>query len=63
MWAPVGERWSLAMVRWWGGWAESERRNTLLCYLLDELYMYKEGHRDALRPIPQEDCKLSFLGE
>lgn len=24
MYAPVGERWSLAVVRWWGGWAEGE---------------------------------------
>ncbi|KZT61559.1 hypothetical protein CALCODRAFT_417163, partial [Calocera cornea HHB12733] len=55
MWAPVEERWSLAMVmRWWGSWAESERRNMLVHYLLDELYMYEEGHGDALCPIPQE---------
>jgi hypothetical protein len=24
MYAPVGQRWSLAVVRWWGGWAEGE---------------------------------------
>ena len=24
MYAPVGERWSLAVVHWWGGWAEGE---------------------------------------
>lgn len=24
MYAPVGERWSLAIIRWWGGWAEGE---------------------------------------
>jgi integrase len=24
MYAPIGERWSLARVRWWGGWAEGE---------------------------------------
>ena len=24
MYAPVGKRWSLAVVRWWGGWAEGE---------------------------------------
>jgi hypothetical protein len=23
--APIGERWSLQKVRWWGGWAEGER--------------------------------------
>lgn len=24
MFAPVGQRWPLAKVRWWGGWAEQE---------------------------------------
>ena len=24
MYAPVGHRWSLSMVRWWGGWAVGE---------------------------------------
>jgi hypothetical protein len=24
MYAPVGERWSLNTVRWWGGWAIGE---------------------------------------
>jgi hypothetical protein len=24
MYAPIGERWTLAVVRWWGGWAEGE---------------------------------------
>jgi hypothetical protein len=23
--APFGSRWSLAIIRWWGGWAEGER--------------------------------------
>jgi hypothetical protein len=25
MLAPSGQRWSLSMVRWWGGWAQSEQ--------------------------------------
>lgn len=25
MFAPGGQRWSLSMVRWWGGWAEGEQ--------------------------------------
>jgi hypothetical protein len=29
MFAPVGERWTLAMVRWWGGWAENEQVSDL----------------------------------
>jgi len=24
MFAPVGKRWTLQQVRWWGGWAEGE---------------------------------------
>ena len=24
MYAPVGKRWTLASIRWWGGWAEGE---------------------------------------
>jgi hypothetical protein len=25
MFAPVGKRWTLRMVRWWGGWVEGEQ--------------------------------------
>lgn len=34
MFAPVGKRWSLRMVRWWGGWAEGEhvRHRIILMY-------------------------------
>jgi hypothetical protein len=29
MFAPLGKRWSLSIVRWWGGWATGEHvRNT-----------------------------------
>ena len=24
MYAPIGKRWSLSRIRWWGGWAEGE---------------------------------------
>lgn len=24
MYAPLGKRWSLARIRWWGGWAAGE---------------------------------------
>jgi hypothetical protein len=24
MFAPVGQRWTLACIRWWGGWAKGE---------------------------------------
>ncbi|KAF5333936.1 hypothetical protein D9758_018155 [Tetrapyrgos nigripes] len=51
MYAPLGERWSLTRIRWWGGWAEGEHRDTLIRYLLDELYTYEEDHSDALNPV------------
>jgi hypothetical protein len=31
MYAPVGKRWSLATIRWWGGWAEGEHVCTYWC--------------------------------
>lgn len=29
MHCPLGERWSLTMIRWWGGWAEGEQVRTI----------------------------------
>lgn len=78
MFAPLGERWSLATIRWWGAWAEGEsvsglliynlkllihsQVDTLIRYLLDELTRYEKNHRDALCPIPREGDK-SFNGD
>ncbi|KAI6111260.1 hypothetical protein F5141DRAFT_1274775 [Pisolithus sp. B1] len=62
MFAPVGQRWTLARVRWWGGWAEGEHRDTLMRYLLDELHCYENDHSDALRPVSCE-ANGSFAGE
>jgi hypothetical protein len=33
MFAPIGRRWAMARIRWWGGWATGERAwsTTLLC--------------------------------
>ncbi|KAI6138555.1 hypothetical protein BKA82DRAFT_3989880 [Pisolithus tinctorius] len=62
MFAPVGQRWTLARVRWWGGWAEGEHRDTLMRYLLDELNCYENDHSDALQPVPREGDR-SLAGE
>ncbi|KAI6029265.1 hypothetical protein BKA83DRAFT_4046997 [Pisolithus microcarpus] len=62
MFAPVGQRWTLACVRWWGGWAEGKHRDTLMRYLLDELHCYENDHSDALRPVSREGDR-SFAGE
>ncbi|KAG1905703.1 uncharacterized protein F5891DRAFT_975873 [Suillus fuscotomentosus] len=62
MFAPLGQHWSLATIRWWGAWAEGECVDTLIRYLLDELTRYEKNHHDALCPIP---CKAerSFNGD
>lgn len=28
MYAPIGQRWSLCKIRWWGGWADGEHVST-----------------------------------
>ncbi|KAG1783677.1 hypothetical protein EV702DRAFT_1190702 [Suillus placidus] len=61
MFTPLGQRWSLATIRWWGAWAEGESVKTLIWYLLDELTQYEKNHRDALCPISREGDK-SFNG-
>ncbi|EPQ55141.1 hypothetical protein GLOTRDRAFT_27428, partial [Gloeophyllum trabeum ATCC 11539] len=62
IWAPIGQRWSLARVRWWGGWSEGERTDTLIRYLLDEITALENEHGDALAPV-QTRRDLTFNGE
>ncbi|KIK32078.1 hypothetical protein CY34DRAFT_760908 [Suillus luteus UH-Slu-Lm8-n1] len=62
MFAPVGQRWTLAKFRWWGGWAEGEHRDTLVRYLLDELHTYEADYSDALAPISR-GANASLAGE
>ncbi|KAJ7489493.1 hypothetical protein FB451DRAFT_1167161 [Mycena latifolia] len=47
MFAPLGKRWSLSIIRWWCGWASGEHVNTLMKYLLDSLQSYETGHDDT----------------
>ncbi|KAG0705254.1 hypothetical protein DFH29DRAFT_997043 [Suillus ampliporus] len=54
MFAPVGQRWTLTRVRWWGSWAENENHDTLIRYLLDELSTYENDHSDTLCPMQRE---------
>ncbi|KAK6992360.1 hypothetical protein R3P38DRAFT_3373026 [Favolaschia claudopus] len=62
MFAPLGKRWSLSIVRWWGGWAIGEHVDTLMKYLLDSLQSYETGHADALCPV-QHEVDKRFMGE
>ncbi|KIO32588.1 hypothetical protein M407DRAFT_43176, partial [Tulasnella calospora MUT 4182] len=50
MFAPVGQRWSLELIRWWGGWTDGERIDTLIRYLLDDLSTSENDYSDALSP-------------
>ncbi|KAK6969257.1 hypothetical protein R3P38DRAFT_3337113 [Favolaschia claudopus] len=62
MFAPMGQRWSLSIIRWWGGWAVGEQVDTLMRYLLDSLHSYEIGHGDALYPFRNQPDK-SFMAE
>ncbi|KAF9026800.1 hypothetical protein BDP27DRAFT_1376154 [Rhodocollybia butyracea] len=62
MWAEGKQRWSLTIVRWWGGWAEDERVDTLMKYLMDSLQSYETGHGNALCPSRLEPAK-SFMSD
>ncbi|KAM6502988.1 hypothetical protein JOM56_002965 [Amanita muscaria] len=47
-------RWSLARIRWWGGWAKGEHTDTLTRYLVDSLQGFENNHSDALHPAQLE---------
>jgi hypothetical protein len=47
MFAPVGQRWTLRTVRWWGGWAEGEHVSSFkICFFLPS--SLKRLQRDTL---------------
>ncbi|KAF8797576.1 hypothetical protein BYT27DRAFT_7228935 [Phlegmacium glaucopus] len=62
MFAPIGMRWSLSRIRWWGGWAIGEHVDTLIKYLVGSLQSYESGHGGALHPIPL-DPEKTFMGD
>jgi hypothetical protein len=37
MYAPLGKRWSLSMIRWWGGWATREHVSCIMLATLLEV--------------------------
>jgi hypothetical protein len=48
MFAPIGRRWTLAAVKWWGGWAEGEHV-CLTCVLSPNLLsFFTAQHSHAL---------------
>ncbi|EDR06825.1 uncharacterized protein LACBIDRAFT_299726 [Laccaria bicolor S238N-H82] len=62
MYAPIGMRWPLSWIRWWGGWAIGEHVDTLMKYLMDSLQSFEAGHGNALHPIPL-GADQSFMGD
>lgn len=42
MFAPIGQRWTLARVRWWGSWAENENVSAKLAYFMSTQPMFIE---------------------
>ena len=38
MYAPFGKQWSLAVIRWWGGWAEGEHVCVISYFTNDSEY-------------------------
>ncbi|KAF8496362.1 hypothetical protein BU17DRAFT_72458 [Hysterangium stoloniferum] len=53
---------SIGVLQQFAGGVAGLKRDTLIRYLLDELYHYEEGHGDALHPIKVEK-DVSFLNE
>ncbi|EGZ06600.1 hypothetical protein PHYSODRAFT_341847 [Phytophthora sojae] len=52
MFAPEKRRWSLKFVKWWAGWAPSEKSETVTRYLLDDVLDRDENQLgDSLAPV------------
>jgi hypothetical protein len=60
--APIGKQWSISRIRWWGGWADGEKVDVLMKYLIDSLINLEDGHQDALNPTEIDKSK-HYLGE
>jgi hypothetical protein len=52
MFAPVGERWTMARVRWWGSWAENENVSVWTSFDTSGLSSEKQSawHTDSVPP-------------
>ncbi|KAJ7764215.1 hypothetical protein B0H16DRAFT_1718156 [Mycena metata] len=61
LWAD--RRWSLKVVKWWGGWSSNENVGTLMRYLLQELMAYEEGFSDIMMDDRLVDRHETFMGE
>ncbi|KAF8688094.1 hypothetical protein AX14_003512 [Amanita brunnescens Koide BX004] len=51
MYAPIGQRWTLNAIRWWGGWADGEKVDTLMHYLINSLQADENDYSDQLNPM------------
>eukprot|EP00033_Pygsuia_biforma_P000963 GCRY01001105.1.p1 GENE.GCRY01001105.1~~GCRY01001105.1.p1 ORF type:complete len:547 (-),score=98.80 GCRY01001105.1:516-2156(-) len=48
-------RWSLASVKWWGGWSQSDDVSVVIRYLLEEEYEENQYFGDMLNPYRRAD--------
>ena len=51
MFTPIGKRWTLARIRWWGGWAQGEHVGLFLAFLLQVGADLKALHISLVRHI------------
>lgn len=54
MHAPVGERWALHVVRYWGGWAEGEHVSNIFVPLSHHAYSHAPQHDTLMRYLLDE---------
>ncbi|KAM6491706.1 hypothetical protein JOM56_012868 [Amanita muscaria] len=62
MHAPLGKRWTLDMIQWWGGWASGEQTDILIWYLVNSLQAQENDYSDALDPL-RNDPNRSLMAE
>ncbi|KIL56121.1 hypothetical protein M378DRAFT_89832, partial [Amanita muscaria Koide BX008] len=63
MHAPLGKRWTLDMIQWWGGWASGEQTDMLIRYLVNSLQSQENDYSDALDLLRNGDPNKSLMGE
>lgn len=56
------KKWPLSWIRIWGGWSKTERMNTLINYILDDLAQKEDYAGDFCSPF-RRDHNLSILDQ
>ncbi|ETI35930.1 hypothetical protein F443_17826, partial [Phytophthora nicotianae P1569] len=61
MFAPEDRRWSLKLVKWWAGWAPSEKSETVTRYLLDDVLDREENQLGDSLALDAASCSSATL--